>query len=85
MTKEQLAIKLMEVYWYEDMTDNPTGVTQHALRLAEYVMEEQKRIVSPLLIMNATGFPKLTSNGQLNAIWEAGKEVLKNAGIENSL
>lgn len=47
--REKLAVKLMEVYWYEDMTDNPAGVTTHALRLADWVLADRKRIVGPLV------------------------------------
>lgn len=43
--RHQLARKLMEVYWYENMSENSAGVTEHALRLADYVIAEQQRVI----------------------------------------
>ncbi len=46
---EQESIKLMEAYWYEDMTDNPAGITEHALRLARHVISERLKYARKIL------------------------------------
>ena len=48
----------------------------------EGVADFIEKIVEPLLVMNSPEFPKTTNNGQLNTLWEASRETLKNAGVE---
>lgn len=50
--------------------------------IISFIINDRKRVVKPLEIMNSPNFPKMTSNGQLNALWEAGRQTLSNAGID---
>lgn len=78
---KELAIKLMGVYWYEDMTDNPVGITPHAIRLAEYVNKllNERQPINPNTGSTGTqekGLVALNKNEMLNIIHRWSEKVL---------
>jgi hypothetical protein len=77
--REKLARQLMSIYWGEDMSDNPTSLTVHALKLADWVIEDRKRIVEPLVNYREGKSMGITCD----STW-AIDETLKKAGVSNA-
>lgn len=70
--REALAHTLMSIYWGEDMSGNPTSLTVHALKLAEWVIKDRERICKPLVECTGAYFHTI----------RAINETLKLAGID---